>query len=255
MDNTKSTSSSTVYSRHLAFQFNDASLATAQCARWKTCSKWASGHFFGFSFILLLCSLALQQPYSLAMGPSAGATIPPTCINSLSILALCLISPLGHYWSRSPCFLRGFVSPVRSWPICDAQMWRRVQLLCRCTLIGQSEFVHNPLSGYLGWTGVAFRSSRRSRVIDLGAQCLFFFSFSLVCRCDLSSWLYGCFFNSLFFFFPFLFFLFFVSLLHLAESESSCIIDLVYPTEQFGFFIYLKRFIWLIAYGPCICRA
>ncbi|CRL17157.1 unnamed protein product [Penicillium camemberti] len=33
MDNTKSTSSSAVYSRLLAFQFNDASLATAQCAR------------------------------------------------------------------------------------------------------------------------------------------------------------------------------------------------------------------------------
>lgn len=46
-----------------------------------------------------------------------------------------------------------------------------------------------------------------------------------------------------FFLFPFLFFLFFVSLLHLAESESTCIIDLVYPTEQFGFFIYSKRFI------------
>ena len=158
---------------------------------------------------------------------------------------------LGHLFLFSFIFVPSLFSNL------TRTLWDPALALSRCTFTGQSEFVHNPLSGYLGWTGVAFRSSRRSCVIDLGAQCLFFlFFFSLsaavTCHPDcLDAFLI------LFFLVPFLFFPF---LFRFSPASGRIWIDMYHrlsiPNRAIWiFFIYLKRFIWLIAYGLCICRA
>lgn len=107
MDNIKSTSSSAVYSRLLAFQFNDASLATAQCARWKTCPKWASDIFFLFSLFSFFVPSLFSNLTRSTWDPALALLSPRCALIAFLFLALCLISPLGHCWSRPPVFCGG----------------------------------------------------------------------------------------------------------------------------------------------------
>lgn len=108
-DHTKSASPSTVDSRLLAFQFNDASLATARCARWNTCFQVGLGQFSftSLSCSLFFCPLALQQPSSVAMGPSAGATIPRRALLAFLFLALCPTSTICTLDHAPPSILCG----------------------------------------------------------------------------------------------------------------------------------------------------